>query len=187
MPGKVVHQRVNFFIGMPIGALSLCLLWYYQYGLELEFALLSRFLIIFFIAFSYNTLVFNPDLDLARYIKPLSWRGFLYIPFIPYSWFFTHRGYSHSILVGTLTRVVYVLSLLCLLLLIYFVIDTQTPYKLYKLNFIHDNYLHFLGLSGLQTIYLRLIDYRWELSTVIAAIIYGDIIHILLDKNVKNS
>ena len=56
------------------------------------------------------TFIFSPDADIMPKKRTKVLRFVLY----PYSIFFKHRGLSHSLLFGTLTRVFYVLSMLAL-------------------------------------------------------------------------
>jgi uncharacterized metal-binding protein len=66
-------------------------------------------------AFLAGTFMLSPDLDLAEQNvdSKRNW-GFLGFLWIPYGMMFSHRGLSHTWIVGPLTRVVY----LCLLLAI---------------------------------------------------------------------
>ncbi len=73
-------------------------------------------LIIFAGCFVYSTLFMNPDMDVANQIKLISVRGILTFPFRFYSFLFKHRGVSHSFLLGTMTRVLYLGGLLFLIL-----------------------------------------------------------------------
>jgi uncharacterized metal-binding protein len=50
-----------------------------------------------------STLIFSPDTDILPKARTGPLRFFLY----PYSVFFKHRGLSHSLLFGTITRFVY--------------------------------------------------------------------------------
>ena len=71
-------------------------------------------------AFLYGTFLMNPDLDMAKKIKLFSLRGFFSIPFRSYSYVFKHRGISHSVLLGTLTRVIWLfLFVLGILYIVY--------------------------------------------------------------------
>jgi len=91
------HTRFNLFIALPIflGAI------YY-------FLNPHRDLMITFAAvFSYSTLFMSPDLDLANKIKLFSLRGVLTFPFRSYAKFFSHRGLSHHVLLGSLTRILW--------------------------------------------------------------------------------
>jgi uncharacterized metal-binding protein len=73
-------------------------------------------LIIFALCFVYSTLFMNPDLDVANQIKLISIRGILTFPFRFYSFIFRHRGVSHSFLLGTITRVLWLGGFLLLIL-----------------------------------------------------------------------
>ena len=76
-------------------------------------------LIIFAATFAYATLFMSPDLDLANKIKLFSFRGLLTLPFRGYSRFFKHRGLSHSLFFGTLTRILWLGVLLYLILFLF--------------------------------------------------------------------
>ncbi|MCP5492031.1 MAG: DUF2227 family putative metal-binding protein [Chlamydiales bacterium] len=100
------HAKFNLFIALP----SFSLIVYFYFTQDV------RLLSIFIAAFAYSTLFMNPDLDLAHQIKFLSIRGVLTSPFRLYSKIFSHRGFSHSIVFGTLSRLLFlaVLALLCM-------------------------------------------------------------------------
>lgn len=72
--------------------------------------------------FTYSTLFMSPDMDLAGNIKLCSFRGILTIPFRSYSLFFRHRGLSHSVLLGTLTRMFWLFGFISLVF--YLVVKT---------------------------------------------------------------
>jgi len=72
----------------------------------------------FAVAFVYTTLFMSPDMDIAHRIKWYSLRGLLSLPFRSYSQLFKHRGLSHSLLFGSLTRIVWLASFLFALLYI---------------------------------------------------------------------
>lgn len=95
------HAKLNILIALPI-VLGIC-----TYLLKTD----PKLLLIFSSAFIYGTLYMNPDLDLAHSIKLFSFRGVLTMPFRGYSKIFKHRGISHSIILGTLTRVGYLVGL----------------------------------------------------------------------------
>ncbi|MEX0962296.1 MAG: DUF2227 family putative metal-binding protein [Simkaniaceae bacterium] len=63
-------------------------------------------------AFIYGTLFMSPDVDVANQIKLFSFRGLMTLPFRPYSFFFKHRGLSHKPILGTLTRLIWLLIIL---------------------------------------------------------------------------
>lgn len=95
MANYKTHAAFNVFLALP----ALVLVIYYL--LDPHYALLITFVS----AFVYSTLFMNPDLDLAYKIKLVSLRGFLSLPFRSYSLVFKHRGISHSLIFGSLTRI----------------------------------------------------------------------------------
>ncbi len=107
MPSYRVHATLNLAIGLP---LSLGALYYtaVPYTTQEFFSFVGAFL--------YGTFFLNPDLDLAYKTKLFSLRGFLTLPFRPYSRLFRHRGISHMPVIGTLTRVLWLAALSWLLL-----------------------------------------------------------------------
>lgn len=62
----------------------------------------------------FSSLLLSPDLDLRHNRSRRRW-GFLGFIWIPYTKIFKHRGVSHSLLFGTLTRLGY-LAILALLI-----------------------------------------------------------------------
>ncbi len=104
MPGYRTHVKVNLSFGLPF-ALAI-----------LNYSTLStpKGMICFTAAFIYGTFFLHPDMDLARNIRLFSWKGLLTLPFRPYSYLFRHRGISHIPVIGTLTRVLWLLGLFAL-------------------------------------------------------------------------
>ena len=100
------HAKFNLLLGLPI---SLGCLYYLFHPSWPQMSLFGG-------CFVYSTLFMSPDMDLAHQIKFFSIRGVLTSPFRLYSKIFSHRGLSHSIIFGTLTRVGF-LSLLALVTL----------------------------------------------------------------------
>ena len=91
------HTRFNLFIALPILLIGVA---YFIHP--------HRYLMITFAAsFAYATLFMNPDLDLANQIRLLSLRGILSLPFRSYARCFSHRGLSHHIIFGSLTRILW--------------------------------------------------------------------------------
>ena len=113
----------------------------------------------FSLAFLYGTFFMSPDLDLAEKIRLFSLRGFLTLPFRSYSKFFHHRGLSHSILFGTLTRILW-LSLWAVIL--FFVIYQSLP--------------------STKPIIASFQAHKWFFIYGISGLFAADISHILLDK-----
>lgn len=96
--GKV-HETINNFFFFPI----ICLL---------AFALKIKMDLIFSFSFGwlFATFIFSPDMDL----RPKKSLGPFRHIFAPYSFLFRHRGLSHSLLFGTLTRLIYMALLMVL-------------------------------------------------------------------------
>jgi len=100
MPSYRTHVSVNLFLGLPLGVAAL------KYTVQSTPMDIGSFAA----AFIYGTLFLHPDLDLARNIRLLSLKGLLTLPFRPYSYLFRHRGISHIPVVGTLTRLLWLLG-----------------------------------------------------------------------------
>lgn len=149
MPQYKTHAVLNLFFALPllIGAL------YYWLHPARES------LVIFSCAFVYTSLFMSPDMDLAHRIKWYSLRGLLSIPFRSYSKVFRHRGISHSLLLGSLTRIVWLSAFILGVL-----------------------YLS-VGFSlSLDQIIAHGVLYKRELVYCFLGICSADVIHILTDK-----
>ena len=96
------HDRFNLFCGALVTG--------YLIGVERSVPVVIMFAIGWLIA----TLVFSPDTDLTPKKRTAILQFFLY----PYSIMFKHRGISHNIFLGTLSRLIYGACLLCFLVLI---------------------------------------------------------------------
>lgn len=114
MPSYRTHVSINLFVGLPLSLAAL------KYGVLST----SNDILYFAAAYVYGTFFLHPDLDLARNIRLFSIKGILTLPFRPYSHFFRHRGISHIPLIGTLTRVLWLLAFFWL---IYFAIGWVFP------------------------------------------------------------
>ncbi len=85
------HDGINLFIGMVATGLLI--------GIGLDYFSWPLFLF----GWLFSTLIFSPDTDLM----PKKRSGPLQFVLYPYSILFKHRGVSHGLLFGTLTRVIY--------------------------------------------------------------------------------
>ncbi len=96
MSGYKTHSIVNLALTLPVAVIvaAVCKIPY-------------PLVVIGGATFVYGTFFMSPDLDLAYNIKFLSVRGILSLPFRTYAMFFRHRGLSHSLFFGTLTRVLW--------------------------------------------------------------------------------
>lgn len=105
MANYKTHTGFNLFFTLPI---SVGLGYYFIQPSE-------KLLVTFTAAFIYGTLFMNPDLDLVHQINLFSLRGFLTLPFRGYSKVFKHRGISHSFLMGSFTRIIWLSATVLLL------------------------------------------------------------------------
>ncbi|MCB1109040.1 MAG: DUF2227 family putative metal-binding protein [Chlamydiia bacterium] len=142
------HAKFNLFLALPVLVGAIYYLFHPYWTL----------LALFSFAFAYSTLFMSPDMDLAHQIKFFSLRGLLTSPFRLYSRIFRHRGLSHSILFGTLTRIGF-LSLLALAGLWIYSQAFPSP----------NSFLVFLKSNQIPIIY------------AFAGIFCADLCHLLLD------
>ena len=107
MPSGRVHEAINltFFAGLAGG---------YAYArmqgltVELEQAIPTQVVGAFSLSYLIGTFLVTPDLDLAEQgVRAKSNWGLFGLLWIPYGAIFSHRGLSHSWIVGPLTRVLY--------------------------------------------------------------------------------
>ena len=102
-------------------------------------------LIVFSLAFLYSTLFMNPDLDVANQIKLFSIRGMFTLPFRFYSVFFRHRGLSHNVLLGSITRILWLIGFLYL---IFYFIDKPIINKKSLVKLLKNSYFIY-GMFGI--------------------------------------
>jgi len=69
----------------------------------------------FTLSYLFSSVLLSPDLDLATSRPTRRWRAARFLWF-PYALIFRHRGLSHHLLLGPLTRIAYLGALLALLL-----------------------------------------------------------------------
>ncbi len=94
------HTQFNLLIALPILLIAAHFTLHPSYDLLITFAAV----------FSYTTLFMSPDMDLAHQIRFFSIRGFFSLPFRSYSKLFSHRGLSHHLLLGSLTRIAWLIG-----------------------------------------------------------------------------
>jgi uncharacterized metal-binding protein len=108
MPSGQVHNAINTLSYVAIAG---------AYGYGSSQGLISRFDVgqigLFSLAFAAGTFLLSPDLDLAEQnvSSKRNW-GLLGFLWVPYGWVFSHRGLSHTWLIGPLTRLFYLALLL---------------------------------------------------------------------------
>jgi len=69
---------------------------------------------VFVVAYMFGTFLLSPDMDLNTSDPMKNW-GVLRLLWRPYAQLFKHRGFSHVPILGTLTRIVYILLLVYVL------------------------------------------------------------------------
>ncbi len=94
------HDTFNLFLGAIITGAML--------GVEVE----TLATVAFSTGWLFSTLIMGPDIDITAKKRTLILRYFL----LPYSFFFRHRGISHHFFWGTVSRNVYLLLILIILM-----------------------------------------------------------------------
>ncbi|MCH9631258.1 MAG: hypothetical protein S4CHLAM37_12800 [Chlamydiia bacterium] len=127
MSNYKTHNSFNILFLLPLAAAGVYL---YMNPTNMQ-------LIVFVSVFLYATLFMSPDMDVANKIRWLSLRGLLSIPFKSYARVFKHRGISHSIFLGTLTRILWLFGFCAIVLYfcdVFFIARTKAEifYKMYK-------------------------------------------------------
>jgi uncharacterized metal-binding protein len=101
MPAGRTHLKIELFL-LP---LLLGAFWYWM-GPYLGPQYQWHGLLLFGLAYLFSSLMFSPDLDLRHNSSRSNW-GVLGFVWIPYTKIFKHRGMSHSLVLGTFTRLAY--------------------------------------------------------------------------------
>lgn len=104
MPSGLAHRRLALsFLLLLLAAVVYTyddlILWF---GADPVF----EYLLLFVVSFLVGTYLLSPDLDLSDSDPSRSW-GIARVIWRPYAAVFRHRGWSHTPVVGTLTRVLY--------------------------------------------------------------------------------
>lgn len=142
------HVRYNFTRMLPF---CLCALFLWQ---KADFQQLGAFSA----SFIYATLYMNPDLDLVHQVRLFSWRGLFTLPFRFYSIIFRHRGLSHHIVLGTLSRLFWAFGV--------------------YLFFFYLLYESFDGVEAFRSVFYRNKTMSYY---IIGGVFFADVGHILLD------
>jgi uncharacterized metal-binding protein len=108
VPSGQVHNAINTLSYVAIAG---------AYGYSTSQGLVPHFDVaqigLFSLSFAAGTFLLSPDLDLAEQnvSSKRNW-GLLGFLWVPYGWVFSHRGLSHTWLIGPLTRLFYLALLL---------------------------------------------------------------------------
>jgi len=147
MPKYSTHTTFNLSLSFP---LILTALYLYSHPTPLQLGFFS-------IAFIYTTLFMHPDMDIAYKIKKLSLRGFLSLPFIGYANLFRHRGISHTLILGSITRILWlcaVVFIICYAFNLCFF--TKTSLTLYCIHYKKEMLYGFIGICTADASHLLL-------------------------------
>ena len=123
------HLKFNLIIALPI----FTLVFYFFFHVKL------KYLITFIGSFIYVSYFLTPDADLSYKNKLCSLKGLLTFPFLLYSLIFHHRGISHVPIIGTLTRLAYLITLIFIVIYLlnlnnFDIVKTLTTYKGYFIS-----------------------------------------------------
>ena len=104
MPSGRTHTRIDLFFLVVILGVGACfwkpLVQFFGRDEMVEYGT------VFVVAYLFGTFLLSPDLDL-KVSDPMKNWGILRLLWRPYSYAFKHRGLSHMPIVGTLTRLLY--------------------------------------------------------------------------------
>ncbi len=126
------------------------------------------YILSFFVGWLFATLIFSPDTD----ILPRKNLKIIKLLLFPYSIFFKHRGLSHGIITGTISRLIY--------LMIVFTIIIFITHKMGYLNFGVESFLTYTH-SYISNFDLSQPAYRYPTWFLIGHFL-ADLCHILLDR-----
>jgi len=133
-------------------------------GIGIDIALTFSFILGWLLA----TFIFSPDTDIMPKKRTRILQFFLY----PYSILFKHRGISHMLFVGTVTRVLYLILVIGALIFIF----DKMKYSNYSLMNYFQSIVDFIGQFDYKMRSHRIVI--WFFSGMILA----DASHIFLDK-----
>ncbi|MBF0361775.1 MAG: DUF2227 family putative metal-binding protein [Oligoflexia bacterium] len=174
MPKEKTHIKFNLLIGMPLGILIVSCVYLLFYKSIPNINIIA----IFTLALLFNTFILNPDLDMANYHKLRSLKGFILLPFFPYSLIFKHRGISHSIFFGSITRIVYLIILVFVGYEIVFFYQQESWPSISQMRS-HIDIIFSLSYNPIK-------ENIANILLVIVTLWYGDLLHILLDHKRKS-
>jgi len=149
LPGGKTHDLLNIIFIVFVFAIIAV------YNIVISFDQ-DKVLVAFYIfigSYIFSTFMLSPDLDLHKNRSKINW-GILRWIWYPYSKIFKHRGISHSLIFGPITRIIYVYTMILLFQIAYFYISSR---DFDDLNFfiIDEDYLNTYNiLSFILGIYL---------------------------------
>ncbi len=142
MPKAKTHNKVNFvllaIILSTIYFVPPVKVYIYKYATNITVA-------VFVVSYIFSNYYLSPDLDLKSNACLKRWGPFK-IVWRPYSWLFDHRKISHSLLFGTLTRILY---LLIAGIFILYILDIVALLKFDWRIILQEKYYFIAIISGL--------------------------------------
>ena len=111
----------------------------------------------------------SPDLDLSSSGSSNRWGIFRFL-WYPYNKLFSHRGISHSIIFGTLTRIIYLFLIYSFFLFIYFYIN-----NIIKIKSIDIFIVYFFDMINVVKLYKK------ESILIFIGLNVPGILHVLAD------
>lgn len=158
MPSGLAHRRISALVLVLV--LYLTVTFYDSLLIWLGPDPTFEYLLLFCLAFFFGTVLLSPDLDLVDSDPAKSW-GIARIIWRPYARLFKHRGVSHMPVVGTLTRIVYLCLILCVLATVgESLLGLTLPISMHDLH-------HF---------------WMPETACVLAGLVGADVIHLVADR-----
>ncbi len=167
MPSGLVHDTVN--------------LMFIIFASIIYFFLPYEYYLPFLVGFLLSTFFLSPDLDLS-YSKSAKRWGIFKIFFYPYFFLSSHRGVSHTPILGTLIRYFYLIIVVLFIIFLYFFIKQILILKSISLDF-----KFFLrSLKDLKIFFESYFDFIVKYKNYIIFFLLGgicaDLIHIILDR-----
>lgn len=161
MPSGKTHIRIDvFFLTLLIGA---TVFFWDDLSRRLGNDRLIERCAAFTVSYLFGTFLLSPDLDLKENASSKNW-GLFRLFWRPYSALFRHRGLSHTPVVGTLTRILY------LAVLAYVVTAAANTLLDWKIRMSFRD--------------LRAVNWKAVL-TVLAGVCAPDLLHVLTDRAFK--
>lgn len=149
------HDRINLLVGSIVTGVLI--------GLERNTLVVAGFVFGFLV----STLIISPDLDLGPKKRTRWLQFFLY----PYAIFFKHRGSSHSLLFGTLTRITYGVVVF---LIMTFVLSEMKYIEFGAMDILHWALVFIRGYD------YSLVEYKF-FTWIYMGMLLADMLHICVD------
>lgn len=137
-----------------------------------------KFAVLCFVATSIASLFLSPDLDLPNSKSQMAWGWFKWL-WWPYHKACSHRGVSHLVLIGTITRTIYFILIGMCLYFFYqaILIVWNSPYDIPNIQMVFLK-----SIANIGTLIVAIGRYHIEeLLIVISGFLLADTLHIISD------